>query len=178
MITLDGLKVICPLSKTGRLALFVEPLSEAMREFEITTPARESAFIAQVAHESGGFRYVRELASGEEYDIGEKAKALGNTPEDDGDGERYKGRGLIQISGVYNYRACGDALGADFLSRPDLLEEPIYACRSAGWFWKKRGCNELADAGDFYRISKRINGGLNGIKDRIAYHERAKTVIT
>src|SRR5690349_10638257 len=107
-----------------------------MSEFEVNTALRAAHFIGQVAHESGGFHYVRELASGSEYDVGAKAERLGNTPEDDGDGEFYKGRGLIQITGRDNYRACGDALGLDLLLEPVLLEEPRNAARSAAWFWK------------------------------------------
>ena len=172
MITLDDLKAICPRAKAGRLALFVEPLSDAMLEYEINTPAREAAFLAQICHESGSFRYVQELASGDAY---EGREDLGNT--EPGDGVRFKGRGLVQITGRANYRACGDALGIDLISRPELLEQPVYACRSAAWFWDSRGLNHLADIGDFDKITRRINGGINGLMDRIAYHERALAVL-
>jgi len=145
-----------------------------MKEFEIDqTGPREAMFIAQLCHESGGFRYVEELASGEAY---EGRKDLGNTEE--GDGVRFKGRGLIQITGRENYRACGDALGVDLLSDPPLLERPDLACRSAAWFWHKRGLNELADKGDFRTITKRINGGLNGWADRLAFYEKAQEVLS
>lgn len=175
MIALDELKLICPATKLSRLALFVDPLNAAMHEFEIDyTPVREGMFIAQVAHESGGFNYVRELASGAAYDVGAKAERLGNTPEDDDDGERYKGRGLIQLTGTTNYRLCGEALGVDFLANPELLEAPDNAARSAAWFWKTNGLNELADRGDFKLITKRINGGYNGYADRLAYWDRAQ----
>lgn len=171
MIQLDDLKAICPTTKTGRLALFLEPLIEAMAEFEISTTARQTAFLAQIAHESGGFNYVRELASGAAY---EGRADLGNT--EPGDGIRYKGRGLVQITGRANYRSCGSALGLDLLSQPELLEQPVYACRSAAWFWSTHGLNELADKGEFERITRRINGGLNGQADRLAYLERAQAV--
>lgn len=177
MITLAQLCKICPLAKSSRLAPFIDPLNTTFDEFEINTPVREAAFLAQIAHESGSFRYVKELASGQDYDVGEKAKRLGNTPEDDDDGERYKGRGLIQVTGTTNYRACGTALGLDLLGNPGLLEEPIHAARSAGWFWQSRGLNEIADRGDFRLLTKRINGGYNGLDDRVEYWERAKKVL-
>ena len=142
-----------------------------MAEFEINTPARQAAFLAQIGHESGQLRYVRELASGAAY---EGRKDLGNTQP--GDGVRFKGRGLIQITGRANYLKCGEALGLDLIADPELLEQPINACRSAGWFWESRGLNALADAGDFLRITKRINGGTNGLADRQALYESAQQV--
>lgn len=165
MITLDDLRAICKTTKVGRLAVFVEPLNDAMGEFDIdSNVARETHFLAQVAHESGGFNYVREIASGEAY---EGRADLGNTEPEDG--TRYRGRGLIQITGRANYRACGDALGVDLVSEPVLLEQPLLAARSAAWFWQAHGLNELADRGDIRGITKRINGGLNGYHDRLNY---------
>lgn len=179
MVTLEELKRIMP--HAGKRAEVFEPhLNAAMQEFEVDNGLRIAAFLAQVAHESGELRYVRELASGAAYDTGAKARALGNTPEDDDDGERYKGRGLIQITGRDNYRACSEALfgSGDFLlHHPEHLERPGPACLSAAWFWKTRGLNELADKGDFKLITKRINGGYNGWKDRLAYYERAKEIL-
>ena len=170
MIMLDDLKAICPHSNVGRLAVFVEPLNDAMQEFEIdANPARETHFLAQICHESGCFRYVEEIASGEDY---EGRADLGNTQA--GDGVRFKGRGLIQITGRANYRACGAALGLDLEANPQLLESPANACRSAGWFWQKHGLNELADKGDLKAITRRINGGLNGYQDRMALLEAAQ----
>lgn len=151
-----------------RVEVFAAPLSAAMTEFEINTPAREAAFLAQIAHESGELRYVEEIASGTAY---EHRRDLGNT--EPGDGPRFKGRGLIQITGRANYAACGDALGIDLLVDPVALTEPVLACRSAAWFWKSRGLNELADRGDFLRITKKINGGVNGWADRVKYFDRA-----
>lgn len=169
MILLEDLQAICPKVKVGRLASVVEPLNAAMQEFGIDTPEREAAFIAQVAHESAGFYYTRELASGEAY---EGRADLGNTQA--GDGKRFRGRGFIQITGRANYRAVSDALGADFVANPEWLEETDAAARSAAWFWQSRNLNELADKGDFKAITKRINGGLNGYSDRLTYWERAK----
>lgn len=171
-MTLEDLRQICYSAKVTTLGMWVEPLNKAMAEFEINNSAREAAFIAQVAHESGEFRYVREIASGEDY---EGRADLGNT--EPGDGVRFRGRGLVQITGRSNYAACSAALGVDFLSEPSLLENYQYAARSAGWFWQSRGLNDLADKGDFKLITKRINGGYNGFKDRVMYWERAKAVL-
>ncbi|MHB0965555.1 MAG: glycoside hydrolase family 19 protein [Bellilinea sp.] len=172
LLTTELLKKICPLARSERLDPFVEPMNAAMAEFQIDTPKRQAAFIAQLAHESGSFRYVKELASGEAY---EGRADLGNT--EDGDGVRYKGRGLIQITGRANYLACGTALGVDLVAEPELLEQPEYACRSAAWFWHSRRLSELADASDFIKITRRINGGVNGLADRLAYWERAKITL-
>lgn len=169
MITLDILMNICTTASEARLRPYIGPLNNAMEEFEINTPERQAAFLAQVAHESGGFHYVRELASGKAY---EGRKDLGNTRP--GDGVRYKGRGLIQITGRANYGQCGEALGVDLIENPDLLEEHGPACFSAAWFWHSRNLNKLADEGDFKAITRRINGGYNGLADRLTYYERAR----
>ena len=173
MITVDDLRRICPTANQKRMEIFVGPLNTTMKEFDIAENVeRESAFLAQVAHESGGFYYVREIASGEAY---EGRKDLGNA--EPGDGIRFKGRGLIQITGRANYRECGAALGVDLIASPELLESPALAARSAGWFWKDRGLNELADYGNFTLITKRINGGTTGLSDRLAYLKRAQEVL-
>jgi putative chitinase len=171
VITLDELKKIMPYA--GRRAEFyIDHLNSAMDEFGIDTPQRQAAFLAQIAHESGSLNYVKELASGKDY---EGRKDLGNV--ESGDGVRFKGRGLIQITGRDNYRACGQVLDLPLIDNPELLETPENACRSAGWFWQSRGLNELADKGDFLLITKRVNGGTNGYKDRLAYYERAQQVL-
>jgi putative chitinase len=148
-------------------------LTAAMAEFAINTPERQAAFIAQVGHESGQLRYVRELASGEAY---EGRKDLGNTQP--GDGVRFKGRGLIQITGRANYAECGKALGLDLIAKPELLEEAENACRSAAWFWHSRKLNQFADQGmsGFGTITRRINGGTNGMSDRLALYRKAQEV--
>lgn len=155
-----------------RATLFLEPLNRAMAADGIDTNVRAAAFLAQIAHESGELRWVRELASGEAY---EGRRDLGNT--EPGDGVTYKGRGLIQITGRANYRAVSDALGVDFLSNPALMELPVHAARVSTWYWKTRGLNKWADVGDFRTITRRINGGLNGFAERVAYWERAKQVL-
>lgn len=171
LVTAAQLKRILPLAG-ARADTFCAPLNAAMAEFSINTPARQAAFIAQIAHESGQFRYVREIASGAAY---EGRADLGNTFK--GDGIRFKGRGLIQVTGRANYAACGKVLGLDLILFPELLEQPLYACRSAAWFWKSRGLNEIADAGDQVKITRRINGGTNGLAERLAYFEIARKVI-
>jgi putative chitinase len=170
-MTLDELKQIMP-HAGSRADTFHPHLVATMDEFGIDTPLRQAAFLAQLAHESGSLRYVRELASGGAY---EGRADLGNT--EPGDGIRYKGRGLIQITGRSNYQAVSDALGIDALNHPEVLELPENATRSAGWFWASRRLNELADREDFKLITKRINGGYNGYQDRLAYYERAKQVL-
>lgn len=187
MITLAQLKQIMP-SAGSRALTFLGPLNEAMAEFGIDTPSREAAFLAQVAHESGQLRYVRELASGLAYD---GRHDLGNTrPEAEAiaaanqssPGPWWKGHGLIQITGYDNHKACGEALGLDLLNNPCLLETPREAARSAAWFWHTHGLNRWADVGDFDGVSDIINrghktakdGDANGYPDRLAAYERAK----
>lgn len=163
----------CGVSVT-KAAVYAPIISKYSDEFGINTKMRMAHFLAQVLHESGCFRYVKELASGAAYDTGRLAKALGNTPEADGDGQRYKGRGLIQITGTTNYRKCGEFFHQDFLAHPELLEKPEWAFRSAGWFWKTHGLNELADRDELTNITKKINGGTNGLSQRLAYLGKAK----
>jgi putative chitinase len=171
MVTLEQLVAIMPYSRS-HADQFIDALNQAMDEFEINTPDRMASFLAQIGHESAQLRYVKELASGAAY---EWRKDLGNTQE--GDGIRFKGRGLIQITGRTNYEQCGKALGLDLIAHPELLEQPVNASRSAGWFWKTHGLNELADAGDQAKITRRINGGTNGLADRMELFEKAKKVL-
>jgi len=159
-----------------RAEVFLDPLNRAMDEFRIDAPARQAAFLAQIAHESGSLRYVLELASGSAY---EGRKDLGNV--EPGDGVKYKGRGLIQITGRSNYRQCSAALFGDsehLIDHPEILEQPEHACRSAAWFWDSRGLNAKADKSEFERITRVINGGINGLADRLAYYDKALKVLT
>lgn len=167
-VTPEQLKKIMPFTTIVRARTYAKLLTEAMAEFDINTPIRAAAFIAQIAHESGSLNYTRELASGVAY---EGRKDLGNIYP--GDGRRYKGRGLLQITGRANTAACGEALGLDLLTWPELLEEPKHAARSAAWWWKTHGLNELADTGDVKAQTKRINGGLNGLAEREGFYARA-----
>jgi putative chitinase len=180
-------------------ATFAPLLTAACAEFGISTPARQAAFVPQVAHESAGFtRLVENLnysATGlmsvwpkrfnlttamacarnpEKIANQVYASRMGNGNVASGDGWRYRGRGLIQITGRANYEGCGEGLGLDLIAHPELLECPEHAARSAGWYWQANGLNALADAGDFDGITRRINGGLNGIMERRAFWVRAK----
>lgn len=163
----------CPLYRAQKWA---EPLTKAMEKYEINTPTRQAAFIAQIGHESGRLVYVREIwgptPTQTRY---EGRKDLGNTQA--GDGFKFRGRGLIQVTGRDNYRKVGQALNLGLESTPELLEKPEWAAESAAWFWKDRGLNILADRNDFRTITRRINGGFNGYVDRLALWEKAKKVL-
>ena len=173
-MTPDTLKRIYPQATAANLTRFAPLLTAAMAEFNINTPGRQAAFVAQIGHESGQLRYVEEIASGAAY---EGRKDLGNTQP--GDGKRFKGRGLIQITGRENYAAATMALDIDVLNHPELLAEPANAARSAAWWWADHGLNELADDGpaNFRAITRKINGGLNGIEDREQLYARARSVL-
>lgn len=162
MMTLAELIRIMPYARP-KAGIFLPYLNAAMVEFEINTKQRRASFLAQIGHESGHLQYTRELASGAAYDTGELAKRLGNTPEADGDGQRWKGHGLIQVSGLTNHMACAKYFGIPLDKVAAWLETPEGACRSAGWFWKTHGLNGLADAGDQRAVRKRVNGGYNGL---------------
>lgn len=172
VIELDAIKLlkIFPFAKS-RVDQYAPLLSLTMAEFQIDTPKRAAAFVAEIGHESGQLRYTEEIASGEAY---EGRLDLGNTQA--GDGRLYKGRGLIQITGRANYRDAGHALGLDLIESPKRLAEPELATRSAGWFWKSRSLNRYADTDAFGSLTKAINGGYNGIDDRIQLWLAARRV--
>lgn len=163
-----------------RAALFLNALNSAMTEFGISSKLNQAAFLATVAHESGQLIYMRELASGDAYEM---RADLGNTWP--GDGRRFKGRGPIQITGRANYAACGDVLGLDLISNPELLEIPEKGCRASAWFWKTHNIGRYAEAGDFDGVSDAINrgrktvviGDSNGWGDRLQFYERALAVL-
>jgi putative chitinase len=156
---------------------FLDAINDSIEEFDINTPVRQSAFLSQIGHESGGLRYVKELwGPTEAQKKYENRLDLGNIIP--GDGKRYRGRGLIQITGRDNYIECGNALCLPLEDFPELLEEPKNAARSAAWFWKTHGLNELADSGEFTMITRRINGGLNGLAQRQALWKSALASIS
>lgn len=165
------------LPNAGRQAgVLVSALNNAMNHYSIVGTARVASFIAQVGHESGQLRYLCEIWGPTAQQVGYEGRAdLGNTVK--GDGSKYRGRGLIQITGRANYARCGEALDLDLIDRPELLEKPQYAAMSAAWFWATRGLNTLADQGEFVKITRRINGGANGLDDRLQLWERAKKVL-
>jgi putative chitinase len=178
-----------------------EPLEETFAKYEINTNDRQACFLGQCMHESGGFKFLREnlnysakalmatwpsrfpdLDTATAYErqpekIANKVYGgrMGNT--EDGDGAKYIGRGLIQTTGKENYTHCGEALGIDLVSAPQLLEEPRYAALSAGWFWNKRGLNALADQNDIDTMTRRINGGNIGLADRKAKIDKVRSIL-
>jgi predicted chitinase/uncharacterized Zn-binding protein involved in type VI secretion/GH24 family phage-related lysozyme (muramidase) len=171
-VTVAQLHEIMPAAEKSKLEKYVKPLNKAMFEFEINTPRRQAAFLAQLAEESGEFKYVEEIGSGAEYN---GRPDLGNTHA--GDGPRYKGRGLIQITGRTNYKNVGKALGVDLVDKPGLLMEPILACRASAYWYYARGLNKLADVGNFYQICLDVNGGTNGLAARESFWANAKKVL-
>lgn len=195
IITLEQLKKIFPQTGTNVLNLYLPFLNKYMPQYGINSYMASCAFIAQVGHESGGFRYTEEIASGAAYDTGKKAMALGNTPEADGDGQRYKGRGLIQITGKANYAALSKSLyghPATLLTAPEFLSKPPEATESACWYWDRNGLTQWAEKPEGWKtnglymgihmnklqyITYRVNGALNGYADRLAYYARAVEVL-
>jgi predicted chitinase len=176
LVSPEELRKIVPTLSAQRAIEVSGPLSLAMIEAEVTTPLRKAAFLAQLAHESGGFRYAREFGN-ESYftKLYEGRKDLGNT--ETGDGVRFKGRGFIQLTGRANYTAAGKDLGLDLVNDPEMVERDLsVAARVTAWYWKKRNLNRYADSDNFVGLTKAINGGTNGLPDRQAYYERAKAV--
>jgi len=152
--------------------------------FGIDNPKRICHYLAQCFHESGNLRYVEELASGAAYDTGKLAERLGNTPEKDGDGQKYKGRGFIQLTGLNNYKAFNksDCCTEDVVAHPEKVAKfPLNQVASM-WFWQTHGLNEIADSDDggtsgediCKKITKRVNGGYNGLADRLYLYRRFK----
>lgn len=170
-----------------RAMLWAEPLTAAMNRYEINTPARQAAFLAQIAHETLRFRYVREvwgptpaqLRYGGRADLGNtrpEARAFADAAGIEV-GRFYCGHGLIQVTGYTNHLKAGLALGIDAAAHPELLAEPEHAANSAGDYWASHGLNELADAEAFETITRRINGGLNGYADRCIGWDRTKAAL-
>ncbi len=196
----------CPDSK-----IWCDAINNAMTEFEINNLARIAAFLAQILHESGEFKHLIEnlnyTSATRIYNVWPKrmkntetagkyvlnrmalanfvyAHKNGNGKAESGDGWRYRGRGLIQLTGRANYALAASALGLPLISNPELLEQPKNAARSAAWFWHSKGLNKLADDlkdddddADFARITKRINNRLLGLKERRKYWAKAKMIL-
>ncbi|MGE0490449.1 MAG: D-Ala-D-Ala carboxypeptidase family metallohydrolase [Vulcanimicrobiota bacterium] len=173
MITADELAQVMPNLKEARLKKLLPFLQEAMKEFKINTHGREAAFIAQLAHESGELQFMEELADGSDY---EGRVDLGNTHP--GDGRRFKGRGPIQLTGRHNYTLYGEKLKLNLVENPEQAAKPEVGFRIAGLYWSLNGLNQLADEGDFFQITQRINGGQRGREHRERFHERALRVLS
>jgi predicted chitinase len=174
-MTAEQLHQIMPALPRADAQRYIEPMVAAMVRYEITGPRRAAAFAAQVAHESGQLKFWHELASGHEY---EGRIDLGNTHP--GDGALYKGRGPLQVTGRANYAHAGKALGLDLIDHPDLLLQPGPGFLAAGLYWSEHGLNPLADMGTdgaFTEITRKINGGLNGLASRLAFYHHARAVL-
>ena len=171
MITLKQLRTAMPQATLTNCQKFLLPLNETMAKYCISTPLRQAHFLCQIAWESGQLRYTEEIASGADYDTGAKAKALGNTPQADGDGQRYRA----------NYKKYGAYIGKDMedLQQKNwvLLKEPKYAADSAGWFWVTRKLNAKADRDEHTNITKAINGSTATAQKRLALLRTAKIAV-
>ncbi|MCP4158119.1 MAG: LysM peptidoglycan-binding domain-containing protein [bacterium] len=204
VLTAVQLKEIMPAASDENIVKYLVPLNNEMPHFAIDTPLRAAHFIAQVAHESGCFRYNEENLNysakalqavfGKYFPSGQMAKdyerkpekianrvyanRMGNGGEESGDGWKYRGRGLIQLTGCDNYSRCGEAIGLNLEEEPgQVSDNPDVSIKAVGWFWKTNNLNKYADADDIKGITHRINGGLNGLDDRQEFLERAKSVL-
>jgi len=203
-LTVDILRSIMPNASAENITRYLAPLNDEMTKFGIDTPLRVAHFIAQLAHESGSFKYSSENLNysakalravfGRYFPTEELANEYAREPEKiancvyanrmangdeaSGDGWKYRGRGLIQLTGKDNYTRCGSALKLDLVDQPNQLAlDPNTAVAAAGWFWDMRHLNTYADQDDIKSITKRINGGYNGLEDREAYLVRAKAAL-
>jgi putative chitinase len=149
-----------------------EVLATTLEAYDITTRLRIAHFLGQTCHESAGFRTTEEFASGEAY---EGRADLGNTKI--GDGRHYKGRGLLQLTGRANYRAMGEILGVKLEEQPELAADPVLSLKIACEYWKKRNINRECDADDIVEVTRRVNGGTNGLEDRRTYTTKAKNAV-
>ncbi len=183
---------------------WVTALNDTFSQFGILTPNQQAAFIGQCGHECGHFRILEEnlnyraatlmklwpkrfptLEIANAYAGNPKkianmvyANRMGNRDESSGDGYRFRGRGCIQLTGHANYFHAGKALGVDFVMEPDLVATPKYAAMTAGWFWSTHGCNEAAEAQDWVKLTKKINGGTIGLEDRIKHTKEALVALS
>jgi putative chitinase len=194
----------------SRVTLWLDPINAALTEWSISNTHRQAAFLAQVLHESAQLKVLSEnlnyssvrlrqvwprrfptdsvalqyASNPEKLASNVYANRLGNGDEASGDGWKYRGRGLIQLTGRDNYERCGKALKLDLLAQPELLQEPAGAARSAAWYWATAGLNELADLkpngnarDDFIKICQRVNGGDIGLQSRLDYWNKATQVL-
>jgi len=177
------------------------PLADTFTKYGINTTQRQACFIGQCQHESNNFRTLEENLHysaarlmrvwPSRFPSTDVADQYANNPEkiankvyagrmgnvEDSDGFAFRGRGLIQLTGREAYANCGSGLGVDLINNPDMLFDPEYACLSAGWFWNKKGLNDLADTQDYETMTKRINGGIIGLDDRKAKIAKAISVL-
>lgn len=199
MMTQDQIRRVFPRIQPNKIS----GLIDAMDRFNINTPLRQAAFLAQCAHESREFtvteenlnyspdrllavfpKYFQTTDEANRYGRNPQAIAnrvyanrMGNGPESSGDGYKYRGRGYIQLTGHDNYMRYAAATATDALNTPDIVSAPEGAAMSAAWFWSKNGLNELADKEDMMTITRRVNGGLNGLQERMAYYHQARQAL-
>jgi putative chitinase len=203
-VTLEILKALCPKTKEAVLAQYVEPLNEVAAYYELDTSAeRLAAFLAQTAHESGAFNFTKEnlsygakglMTTFKKYfpteDLAKQyerkpekianrvyANRMGNGPEESGDGYKFCGRGLIQLTGKSNYTRFAADLDVTLDECVAYMETPAGAVSSAGWFWDQNNLNQYCDSGDFAMLTKRINGGHIGLADRQHHYEQALAIL-
>ncbi|MFV8051686.1 glycoside hydrolase family 19 protein [Mycobacterium sp. 48b] len=172
-VTVEELREIVPELSQAKAEEMVGPLNEAMREGGMNTPQRQAAFLSQIAVESDRFNTYEEYADGSDY---EGREDLGNTQP--GDGTKYKGRGVIQITGRYNYTQMSEDLGVDFVNHPELAATPDYAFKSAVWYWNNHDGNAVADGGNITDITRMVNGGTNNLAERTDYYNRGLQVLS
>ena len=203
LLTIDELLYINNNLYKVKCEEYIDALNKVLPENNIDTPLRVAHFLAQVIHESGHFKtnvenlnysasalqsvfkkyFPNETLANQYARQPEKianrvyANRMGNGDEASGDGWKYRGRGLIQLTGFNNYKQCKDEMKIDIVKNPDLLLVPEYALKSACWFWNKNNLNQYADKDDIITITKRINGGTNGLEDRKANLKRAKQIL-
>ena len=180
---------------------WLQPLIDVFEKYQINTIKRQASFIGQCQHESNNFKTLEEnlhyspqrlvavfpsrfpnIESAIEFNTPEKIAnkiyggRMGNLK--DGDGYKFRGRGLVQLTGRDSYIAFANATGIDAINNPDLILQPEYACLSAGWFWNKRNLNSLADIEDYKTMTQRINGGLIGLDDRIQKINKVLSILS
>lgn len=203
-LTSAQLREIMPRASQENIEKYLDPLNKKVPQFEINTPLRKAHFIAQVAHESGSFRYSMENLNysakalrdvfGKYFPSEELANEyarkpekianrvygnrMGNGDEQSGDGWKFRGRGLIQLTGRDNYRRCGEAIGLNLEEDPDQVSDnPEVSVMAVGWYWQSNNLNHYADQDDIKKVTKIINGGYHGLEDRMAFLKRAKAVL-
>ena len=179
-LTAEQLRAIMPSANAHTVDTYLPHLNAVLVEFGINKPVRIAVFVAQIAHETGQLHWLCEVWGPTKAQLrydppSNLAKSLGNTKP--GDGKKYQGRGALQITGKYNYRSYGKWLKIPLEEQPELAELPEYAFLIAGTFWHQNDLNTLADDGDFKGITKRINGGYNGLAEREQYYTKAKQVL-
>lgn len=176
-VTKEQILAIMPNAK-DRVDKYLFWLNHYAEQYHINTKLRWAHFLAQIAHESGEMKYTHELGRTSyflKYETGKLGKTLGNTHK--GDGARYKGRGFIQLTGRANYTKFSADSKIDVVNRPDEVENPQLCVMVSMWYWDTHGCNEASDDDDIVKVTKKVNGGINGLKSRQVYYSRAKKVL-